>query len=163
MLESEVLRKNLGDLYGIDLERYKWNESLEKEIFSIDLDDWYEDVNHIPSLKMKEVYEKGLNIGRCGLTSRYFAIHFPDAIYHRGKCSILVGTKNAEHGEHAWITREEDGTPFIYDSTLMLKIPESVASKYYKTEIILAYDSARTLSEYEAYSNDEMFYPKKTK
>lgn len=161
MLESEVLRKNLGDLYGIDLEKYKWNESLEKEIFSIDLDDWYEE--KISTLKMQEIYEKGLNIGRCGLTSRYFAIHFPDAVYHRGKCSILVGTKNAEHGEHAWITREEDGITFIYDSTLMLKIPESVASKYYKTEIILDYNSARTLSEYEAYSNDEMFYSKKTK
>ena len=161
MLESEVLRKNLGDLYGIDLEKYKWNESLEKEIFSIDLDDWYEE--KISTLKMQEIYEKGLNIGRCGLTSRYFAIHFPDAVYHRGKCSILVGTKNAEHGEHAWITREEDGITFIYDSTLMLKIPESVALKYYKTEIILDYNSARTLSEYEVYSNDEMFYSKKTK
>ncbi len=161
MLESEVLRKSLGDLYEIDLEKYKWNESLEKEIFSIDLDDWYEE--KISTLKMQEIYEKGLNIGRCGLTSRYFAIHFPDAVYHRGKCSILVGTKNAEHGEHAWITKEEDGTTFIYDSTLMLKIPESVASKYYKTEIILDYNSARTLSEYETYSSDKMFYPKKTK
>jgi hypothetical protein len=161
MLESEVLRKNLGDLYGIDLEKYKWNETLEKEIFSIDLDDWYEE--KISTLKMQEIYEKGLNIGRCGLTSRYFAIHFPNAVYHRGKCSILVGTKNAEHGEHAWITREEDGTTFIYDSTLMLKIPESVASKYYTTERILDNDSARILSEYETYSNDEMFYPKKTR
>ena len=44
----------------------------------------------------------------------------------------------------------------------MLKIPECVASKYYTTERILDYDSARTLSEYETYSNDEMFYPKKT-
>jgi hypothetical protein len=161
MLESEVLRKNLGDLYGIDLEKYKWNETLEKEIFSIDLDDWYEE--KISTLKMQEIYEKGLNIGRCGLTSRYFAIHFPNAVYHRGKCSILVGTKNAEHGEHAWITREEDGTTFIYDSTLMLKIPESVASKYYTTERILDNDSARIFSEYETYSNDEMFYPKKTR
>jgi len=99
---------------------------------------------------MEEVYEYGLNIGSCGLTSRYFAINYPDAQMHIGKCKILIGTKNAPNGEHAWITRED----YIIDSTLMLKIPLSEAEQYYKSEKVLAYDSARTLPEYNVYSND---------
>lgn len=146
MLDSELLRSEIGNVYNIDLEQYKWDMQLQEEIFKIELDKYCED--NVST--MKEVYEWGLNIGNCGLTSRYFAIHFPRALYHRGKCKLLVGTKKAPNGEHAWI--ENDG--YVIDSTLMIKVPVDEADKYYKSEGVLHYDSARKLPEYNTYSNE---------
>ena len=40
-----------------------------------------------------EVYEKGFNIGHCGLTSRYIARRFEEANMYCGKAKLLVGTK----------------------------------------------------------------------
>ncbi len=146
MLESEELRKQIEEIYEIDLLQYAWNEEEKEDIFSIQLDKDYEDkVN-----TMKEVYEQGLNIGNCGLTSRYFARHIKNSDMNIGKCKLLRGTLNAPNGEHAWITLDN----FVIDTTLMIMIPEEVAEKLgYQKEKTLAKDSAKMLPEYNTYSN----------
>lgn len=146
MLESELLRKEKGITKNVDLEKYKWEEELKEEIFNIKLDKDYEDKIDT----MKEVYEYGINIGCCGLTSRYLAIHYPDAKLHKGTCSLVRETKNSPNGEHAWIEREN----YFIDTTLMIKIPISEASKYYESKEILEYRAARSLSEYNLYSDN---------
>ena len=144
MLPSEKLRKEISKNYKIDLERYAWPEQLKKMIFSIELDDHLEE----NATTLEEIYEKGYNIGHCGLTSRYIARKFEEANMYFGKAQLLVGTKNSPNGEHAWTTIEG----FLVDSTLMLLIPVTEAVKLgYSFEKKLAYQSARTLSEYDIY------------
>ena len=144
MLPSEKLRKEISKKYKIDLERYAWPEQLKKMIFSIELDDHLEE----NATTLEEIYEKGYNIGHCGLTSRYIARKFEEANMYFGKAQLLVGTKNSPNGEHAWTIIEG----FLVDSTLMLLIPVTEAVQLgYSFEKKLAYQSARTLSEYDIY------------
>lgn len=144
MLPAEKLREEVSKNYKIDLEKYAWPEQFKKMIFSIELDDHLEENANT----LEEIYEKGYNIGHCGLTSRYIARKFEEANMYCGKARLLVGTKNSPNGEHAWTTIEG----FLVDSTLMLLIPVSEAVQLgYIFEKKLAYQSARTLSEYDVY------------
>lgn len=146
MLESEQLRQELSQKYHMDLEKYKWSEELSQRIFAIKLDPLYEDKIYT----MQEVYEKGLNIGNCGLTSRYFAREWKEAEMHVGICDLLKGTKKAENGSHAWITVND----IIIDSTMMITIPATEASQFYHSDKVLAPESARMLPEYHTYSQE---------
>ena len=144
MLPAEKLREEVSKNYKIDLEKYAWPEQFKKMIFSIELDDHLEENANT----LEEIYEKGYNIGHCGLTSRYIARKFEEANMYCGKARLLVGTKNSPNGEHAWTTIEG----FLVDSTLMLLIPVSEAVQLgYTFEKKLAYQSARILSEYDVY------------
>ena len=144
MLPAEKLREEVSKNYKIDLEKYAWPEQFKKMIFSIELDDHLEENANT----LEDIYEKGYNIGHCGLTSRYIARKFEEANMYCGKARLLVGTKNSPNGEHAWTTIEG----FLVDSTLMLLIPVSEAVQLgYIFEKKLAYQSARTLSEYDVY------------
>lgn len=144
MLPSEKLRSEISLKHNIDLEKYAWPEQFREMVFSIKLDEYLEE----NAKTLGEVYEKGFNIGHCGLTSRYIARRFEEANMYCGKASLLVGTKNSPNGEHAWTTIED----FLVDTTLMLLIPVSEAVKMgYISEKKLAYQSARTLSEYDLY------------
>ena len=155
MLPSEELRKEISQLYNINLEKFAWSEELKKQILSIKLDEDLE----INAETLEEIYTLGYNIGHCGLTSRYIAKQFNEAKLFYGKAKLLVGTKSAPNGEHAWTTINN----FLIDTTLMLCIPITETIKLgYITEKEIAHDSARMLSEYDKYDNDfENNYHKK--
>ena len=155
MLPSEELRKEISQLYNINLEKFAWSEELKKQILSIKLDEELE----TNAETLEEIYTLGYNIGHCGLTSRYIAKQFNEAKLFYGKAKLLVGTKSAPNGEHAWTTINN----FLIDTTLMLCIPITEIIKLgYITEKEIAHDSARMLSEYDRYDNDfENNYHKK--
>ena len=155
MLPSEELRKEISQLYNINLEKFAWSEELKKQILSIKLDEELE----TNAETLEEIYTLGYNIGHCGLTSRYIAKQFNEAKLFYGKAKLLVGTKSAPNGEHAWTTIND----FLIDTTLMLCIPITEIIKLgYITEKEIAHDSARMLSEYDRYDNDfENNYHKK--
>jgi len=141
---SDNLRIILSRKFSFDLEEYVWNDNLNDYLMKIKLGTDEELVH-----TMAEVYEFGYNIGFCGLTSRYFAIALPKAQLAYGNLPLLKGTKKSPEGNHAWIINDE----FVIDPTLRLIIPEYIATKIgYTIQKILAYDSARMLSEYELYS-----------
>ena len=147
MLPSEKLRKLISKTYNLELEKYAWSEELKNFILSIKLDEIYED----KVSSMQEVYEKGLNIGHCGLTGRYLSRNIEKAKLHYGTCSLLKGTKNSPDGDHAWITINN----FLIDTTLMLNIPlEYIHDFGYIEEKMIAKDSSCMLSEYDTYSNE---------
>ena len=144
MLPSELLRKEIEEKYNVDLEQYTWPEQFRNLVFSILLDENLEE----NARTLKEIYEKGFNIGHCGLTSRYISRKFDEAKMYYGRAKLLEGTKDSPNGEHSWTIIEE----FVVDSTLMLLIPVSEAVKLgYLAEKKLAYTSARMLSEYEVF------------
>lgn len=145
MYLSDDLRIKICEKYPIDLEPFVWNNELNDLLMNIQLDNDYEDMK----LSMKEIYELGLNIGYCGLTSRYFARALPKAQLAVGTFFLLRGTKSSKNGEHAWIINKG----YIIDSTLRIILPEKIAYDLgYRVDKILAYDSARMLSEYELFS-----------
>lgn len=147
MLESDKLLKQIEKENNIDLSNYKWPEELKEEIYKIKLDRWIED----KISTMEEVYNQGLNIGKCGLTSRYLMINLKDCDMHVGKCNLLIGTAAAPNGEHAWITRNG----YVIDTTLMLIMKEEKAESLgYIKEKTLARESAKMLSESETYSRE---------
>jgi hypothetical protein len=155
MLPSEELRKEISQLYNINLEKFAWSEELKKQILSTKLDEELE----TNAETLEEIYTLGYNIGHCGLTSRYIAKQFNEAKLFYGKAKLLFGTKSAPNGEHAWTTIND----FLIDTTLMLCIPITEIIKLgYITEKEIAHDSARMLSEYDRYDNDfENNYHKK--
>lgn len=147
MLPSEKLRMLIAKTYNIDLEKYAWNEDFKNFILSILLDEDYEETLRT----MQEVYEKGFNIGHCGLTSRYLVINFEDAELHYGTCSLLKGTKSSPKGSHAWTIINN----ILIDTTLMISIPVEKMSEYgYSTQKVIAKESACILPEYDAFSNE---------
>lgn len=144
MYFSDDLRIKLSKKYLFDLEHYVWNDDLNDYLMNIQLSNFEEQIR-----TMKQVFDFGLNIGHCGLTSRYFAISLPNAKLAYGTLPILKGTKYCKTGNHAWII--DDG--FVIDPTLRLKLPVEFATDFgYTIDKILAYESARMLSEYELYS-----------
>ena len=62
MIPSEELRKELSNLYNIDLEQYAWTEELKQQIFSTKLDKDLE----TNADTLKEIYSLAYNIGHCG-------------------------------------------------------------------------------------------------
>jgi len=148
MYFSDDLRIKISKKYSLNLEGYVWDYELNNHLMEIKLN-YMED--HIKT--MKEVYEYGLNIGHCGLTSRYFALVFPTAKLVYGELPILKGTKKSPTGNHSWITNKG----FVLDSTLRLLIPERIAANFgYKIEKTIHPDSAKIFSEYELFSNSLM-------
>lgn len=147
MLPSEILRKSIEEQYGIDLSPYIWNEEFKEQVFSIELDKILES----KASTLREIYEHGFNIGHCGLTSRYLAIRYPRANLFYGTAKLLIGTKSAPNGEHAWITLNNH----LIDTTLMLCIPLQEAQQFgYIPEKNIEASSARMLSEYDLYEHD---------
>lgn len=147
MLPSEELRQSISEKYNIDLEQYKWNKEFQQRIFEIELDKALEE--HASTLK--DIYQKGFNIGHCGLTSRYLAKQFDTATLYYGTATLLIGTKNSPNGEHAWTTLNG----YLIDSTLMIAIPLEFANELgYIIEKQIAHSSARMLSEYDIYEHE---------
>ncbi len=155
MLPSEKLRNEISELYNINLEQYAWSEELKHQIFSTKLDKDLES----NADTLEDIYTLGYNIGHCGLTSRYVARQFNEAKLFYGKAKLLVGTKSAPNGEHAWTTINN----FLIDTTLMICIPITEITKLgYIPEKEIAHVNARLLSEYDRYDNDfENNYRKK--
>ena len=147
MLPSELLRKEIEEKYNINLEQYAWDEKLKQQILNTELDDTIE----TQATTLKEVYEHGFNIGHCGLTSRYVCRKFDSANLFYGKANLLIGTKAAPNGEHAWTTLNN----YIIDTTLMIAIPSDKAKELgYIKEKEIAPVSARILSEYDTYDSE---------
>ena len=147
MLPSEELRQTISAKYNIDLEQFAWPTKLKEQILSIVLDKALE--THASTLE--EIFQKGFNIGHCGLTSRYVARKYDKATLYYGNASLLKGTKNSPNGEHAWITING----FVIDTTLMICIPLTEAKKLgYIPEREIAHDSARILSEYDVFDHE---------
>lgn len=147
MVPSEKLRNAIESAYHLPLSKYAWNDELKAKLFSIKLDKYIEDTVEI----LGEAYEYGLNIGHCGVTSRYFSIHYPNSMLHYGRLDILQGTKNARFGGHAWV--EMDG--YVLDPTLMIVLPKELKQEFgYHTERIVAKECSILLSEYDTYSNE---------
>lgn len=147
MLPSEELRQTISAKYNIDLEQFAWPTKLKEQILSIVLDKALE--THASTLE--EIFQKGFNIGHCGLTSRYVARKYDKATLYYGNASLLKGTKNSPNGEHAWTTL--DG--YLIDSTLMIAIPlELIHELGYTPESQIAHSSARMLSEYDVYDHE---------
>lgn len=145
MYPSDILRNKVSEKFSIDLKHYVWDNELNDYLMKIRLN-YFEEL----LTTMNEVYEFGLNIGLCGLTSRYFSLAFPNSKLIYGTLTILKDTKNSKNGEHAWII--DNG--FIIDSTLRLKIPESKAIEIgYTTDKIIDNESKKYFSENESYSN----------
>lgn len=147
MLPSEKLRLLISKTYNIDLEKYAWPEELKNTIFSTPLDkDLETNAN-----TLEEIYENGFNIGHCGLTSRYVCRKFNNAFLHYGTSSLLIGTKNAPNGEHAWTTIND----ILIDTTLMICFPIDKATDLgYKLDRTISKESATLLSEYDLFDND---------
>lgn len=75
-----------------------------------------------PNLTFEKALKKGLNYGRCGLFAKLYSNKFlvgREHTYHQGVCKNIVGSKNSDDGNHAWL--EYDGK--IIDTSLMLIIP----------------------------------------
>ena len=131
MLPSEKLRLIISKLYNIDLEKYAWPEELKNTIFATPLDKDLE----TNSSTLGEIYERGFNIGHCGLTSRYVCRQIKNAQLHYGTASFLIGTKNSLNGEHAWTTINN----ILIDTTLMICIPLNKAEELgYTTNRIIS-------------------------
>lgn len=147
MLPAEKLRLLIEKHYNINLSKYAWNDELKNNIFSIPLDKTLEEKANT----LKDVYLHGFNIGHCGLTSRYVIQKYNDASLNYGICKLLIGTKSALNGSHAWV--EYNG--YLIDTTLMLCIPLDDKEKLgYETTKVIDKDSATMLSEYELYDHD---------
>lgn len=145
MYFSDYLRNKICEKYDVMLQQYVWHDELNDFFMDIKLG-----IDETLVKTMKEVYELGFNIGNCGLTSRYFAIAMPKAELAYGTLTLLKGTKRSITGNHAWTIIDD----YYIDSTLRLMIPKDVASKLgYTVEKVLAYDSARMLSEYQLFSH----------
>lgn len=147
MLPSEILRNEISKKYNINLEMYAWSEEFKQQVFSTPLDELLEK----NASTLEEIYQKGFNIGNCGLTSRYIARRFDEAELFYGCAKLLIGTKNAEKGNHAWTVIND----YIIDSTLMLCIPITEAKQLGYTPIKqIAHENARMLSEFNTYDNE---------
>lgn len=147
MLPAEKLRLLISSTYNVDLEKYAWSEDLKVFIFSIKLDKMFE-----PTLDtLGEVYNLGLNIGHCGLTSRYFIRNIKKAELHYGTMSLLIGTKNSPTGKHVWAAIND----FLIDPTLMICIPlDKIAELGYDSKKVIAKENDTILSEYDTFENE---------
>ena len=147
MLPSEELRQTISQTYNINLSQYAWSEEFKQLVFSAQLDELLEKNAHT----LEEIYQKGFNIGNCGLTSRYIARRFDEAELFYGRATLLIGTKNSEDGDHAWTIINNH----VIDSTLMLCIPINEAEKLgYVPEKQIEHNCARLLSEFNVYDNE---------
>lgn len=146
MLWSERLRKILIDRGKLSLEilQYSWNKDFKEKLEEFFVED--------PQIMLFEIYNLGLNIGRCGLTSRYL-LKMLDAPFNKiemavGTCVPLIGTESSSDGNHSWI--EMSG--FVYDPTLMVTFPVERKEEFgYTIKHYLADSSARIFSEYDVY------------
>ena len=135
MIPSEQLRMEISREMKHDLTRFAWGRDLKNFIYGIKLKEDLE--NEVTS--MEQVYEEGLNVGHCGLTSRYISRAWDEADVIYGKFAPLAGTNKSPEGAHAWIYL--DG--YVVDTTLMIAIPANVAQ-------VLGYEFLETITSYEA-------------
>lgn len=147
MLPSEKLRLIISKTYNLDLETYAWPNDLRDFIMSIRLDKTIEDTLDT----LFEVYSNGLNIGHCGLTSRYFIRNLDNASLYYGISKLLVGTKNSLDGNHAWVVQNG----YIIDPTLMIYVPLGKLSELgYSVDKMVARGADAILSDYDTYENE---------
>lgn len=148
MIPSEKLRVEISHEMKHDLTRFAWGRDLKNFVFGIDLSQNLE--NEVTS--MEQVYKQGLNVGHCGLASRYVARAWDEADVIYGKFAPLAGTNKSPEGAHAWIYL--DG--YVVDTTLMIAIPANVAQAlgYEFLETITSYE-ARLLEEQESFSKKQ--------
>lgn len=140
MIPSEKLRFEISNEMKHDLTRFAWGRDLKNFIYGIDLSQNLE--NGVTT--MEQVYEQGLNVGHCGLASRYVARAWDEADVIYGKFAPLAGTNKSPEGAHAWIYL--DG--YVVDTTLMIAIPANVAE-------VLGYEFLETITSYEARQLEE--------
>ncbi len=153
MLPSEELRNTISKMINIDLNYYAWNEEFKNFVFSFKLDKLYEDELRY----FEEAFLYGLNIGHCGLASRYIAQNIPRVDLYYGKFMPLAGTKNSPNGNHAWTVCGE----YVIDTTLMIALPIDKAKELgYIFERKIDPESAKELSEYDTFSNEFRRYNK---
>ena len=125
MIPSEKLRKIISKMRKVNLEDFKWDESLKKSVFKLK----YLNVNK--EIGLREVFKNGYNIGNCTITAYCVSKLFDRSSICTGKVEILKGTKNSENGEHVWVETYD----FIIDTTLMIKVPlDSIIAQYYHKE-----------------------------
>ncbi len=93
--------------------------------------------NYNPDLTFEKVLKKGLNYGRCGLFAKLYSNKFllgQEHTYHQGVCKNIVGSKNSDDGNHAWIEFNDK----LIDTSLMIIMPleykQELGYKTYKRE-----------------------------
>lgn len=161
---SDDLRNNLIQLGHLPnwINDYRFTD-LDFEYFNkvvTGVDNYTGDIQ----LTLTDIFRIGLNIGSCGLTSRY--MHYllstesssskkEKLLYQLGSLKALIGTKSGDFiskdGGHAWVCYDD----MIYDPTLLVKIPQNLAKDLgYEVTRILSYESANSFSEYSLFLND---------
>lgn len=148
---NDVTREVDEFSYYINLDDYVWDDEFKSFVFNIKLNT---DIEESVST-MKEVYDEGLNVGHCGLTSRYLAINDfeVELPFKNSKCNLLKGTAGSDYGNHCWCFKGD----YIIDTTLMIRIPGDIAIKLgYSWDGILYHDSSRVLSENDTYSREKI-------
>lgn len=148
-MPSEELRRRISQQMHFDLNMFAIEGDLLSSIKKIPLDRDYED--HPKLHTLGDSLERGLNIGRCGLTSRYLLRVIPDGDLIYGKCVPLIGTPSSPNGNHAWVQTDN----LLIDPTLLVAIPlQRAYALGYTPERVIAKESATLLSEYDTYSSE---------
>ncbi|MNP25697.1 hypothetical protein D3C76_1185150 [compost metagenome] len=112
-------------------------------------------------MRLINIFEEGLNIGKCGLTCRNILavldkkVPLNNSVIVSGIYAPLVGTKAAKKGGHCWIYC---GDGQIIDTTLMIsfnsndsKVSELFAYPNSKDTKKYSHEASRWFSEHERY------------
>lgn len=152
---TEVLLKKLISMGRIpeNILMYFWNEEFIQKLKTEEIDN----LNTGVALTLYDVFGMGLNIGTCGLTSRYvmkMLNDYKNAKMIYGSCDALKGTKqyfDTCQFPHVWI--EYPNINVLIDTTLMLRLPKDYAYKVlkYETRRILADESAAYFDDCDEY------------
>ncbi len=156
MYVSEILRDIiLTSRNFLEIARpFFWDENFLNSLKDTKIDDCnITDKYKEKIVTLHDVFLKGLNYGKCGLTTRYLLQHFDSIDKYSAKlcygvCSLLKDTKNSPNGKHAFI--EYNG--YMYCTTLMLKLPVANIDNFgYKINKIINIESSRIISEYQKF------------
>lgn len=134
-----------------EVKKYRWSGDFIESLKTVKVDNLH---MHIP-FTLYTVFEMGLNIGACNLTSRHLMRllnDYQNAKMIYGRCRALKGTKlyfKKSQFSHVWI--EYSGS--IIDTTLMLKMPKYFAlnNLHYFEKKALAPESAAYFSDSDDY------------
>lgn len=148
-MPSGKMRKIVSQNLQFDLNMYALKGEYLNALCKLPLD---KDIETDPRLKtLGDAISLGLNIGHCGLTSRYFLRGIANGDLVIGKLPAIAGSKNSPNGEHAWVQTDN----LVIDPTLLVAIPTARAYALgYKPEYVVNPEGARILSEYDTFSNE---------
>ncbi len=150
---GDELRRNLISQrkFVTKIDEFAWSEEFLNSLKKFYVED--------PEISFYEVFKSGINIGKCGLTSRYLVNFFAKdkqtygvPKLHFGYLMPMKGTKLCDDGYHAWVEVEKKGHNTVYDTSLMVSFDEKFKKLFgYITKSIVLLPNAAILSEYDTY------------